>query len=341
MIEEILQQAYTAGASDVHLTVGVPPMMRVNGKLITMDSPRLLPDDTLAVLISIMSEPQREKFDEQGEYNLSFSVPNCGRCRVNVYRQRGSLAMAFRLVSTRIPSPEELNIPASVIELSQKKRGLVLVTGAAGSGKSTTLAAVIDTINHHREEHVITLEDPIEYLHQHKSSIVNQREIGMDSASYAGALKAALRQDPDVILIGEIQELATMSLALEAAETGHFVLSTLRASGVSNTLERILEFFPAHLYQRIRMQLAHVLEAVVSQQLLPTADGTGRVAAFEVLHTSPEVRHLIREGKFDQLSSVMGASHELGMITMDEAISQLCQEGKIDRDTALQYTQNL
>ena len=232
-IEEILRAAKEAGASDVHLTVGIPPKMRVNGNLITMDYPKMLPADTLEVLVNIMTEVQRERFEERGEYDMSFSIPNCGRYRVNAYKQRGSVALAFRLVGTVVPSPEELGVPESVVDLYQRKRGLVLVTGPTGSGKSTTLAAIIDKINNNRDAHVITLEDPIEYLHQHKMSMVNQREIGIDSNNYANALRAALREDPDVILVGEMRDFETISVAITAAETGHLVLSTLHTIGAA------------------------------------------------------------------------------------------------------------
>lgn len=339
-IEQILRTAKDVGASDVHLTVGIPPKMRVNGKLITMDYPKLLPVDTLDVLISVMTEVQRERFEDRGEYDMSFSIPNCGRFRVNAYKQRGSVAMAFRLVGTRVPSPEELGVPESVIDLYQRKRGLVLVTGPTGSGKSTTLAAIIDKINNNREAHVITLEDPIEYLHQHKMSMVNQREIGLDSDNYANALRAALREDPDVILVGEMRDLETISVAITAAETGHLVLSTLHTLGAASTVDRIIDVFPPHQQQQIRIQLSNVLEAVISQQLIPKADGSGRVAAFEVMHSNHAVRNLVREGKSHQLTSVMQTNRKIGMITMDEAIAQLYYEGKIDREMAIQFAQD-
>ena len=245
-IEEMLRTAKEAGASDVHITVGVPPKMRVNGHLITMDYPRLLPDDTKALLDEIMSEQQRARFEKVGEHDMSFSIPNMGRYRVNAYKQRGSVAIALRLVGTQVPSAEELGIPDSVIELYQRKRGLVLVTGPTGSGKSTTLVAIIDKINNNRESHVITLEDPIEYLHQHKLSMVNQREIGLDSQSYANALRAALREDPDVILVGEMRDFETISVAITAAETGHLVLSTLHTIGAASTVDRVIDVFPPH-----------------------------------------------------------------------------------------------
>lgn len=339
-IEEILRIAKEAGASDVHLTVGIPPKMRVNGKLVTMDYPKMLPGDTLDVLISIMTAQQRELFEERGEYDMSFSIPNLARFRVNAYKQRGSVALAFRLVGTKIPSPEELGLPDSVIDLYQRKRGLVLVTGPTGSGKSTTLAAIIDKINSNREAHVITLEDPIEYLHQHKLSMVNQREIGLDSDNYSNALRAALREDPDVILVGEMRDFDTISIAITAAETGHLVLSTLHTPGAASTVDRIIDVFPPHQQQQVRVQLANVLEAVISQQLIPTADGMGRVAAFEVMHANHAVRNLIREGKVHQLASVMQTSRKLGMITMDEAISQLFYAGWIDKNMAIQFAQD-
>ena len=227
IIEDILKDAKDAGASDVHLTVGIPPKMRVNGDLITMNYSKMMPGDTLDILISILTDGQREKFEERGEFDFSFSIPHLGRYRVNAYKQRGSVAMAFRLVGTQIPSPESLGVPESVVELYQRKRGLILVTGPTGSGKSTTLAAIIDKVNNNRDAHVITLEDPIEYLHQHKMAMVNQREMGLDSNSYANALRAALREDPDVILVGEMRDFETISVAITAAETGHLVLSTL------------------------------------------------------------------------------------------------------------------
>lgn len=339
-IEEMLTIAKEAGASDVHITVGIPPKMRVNGKLITMDFPRLLPSDTVQLALEIMNEQQREQFEERGEHDMSFSIPNLGRYRVNAYKQRGSVAIALRLVGTQVPSPESLGVPSSVVDLYQRKRGLVLVTGPTGSGKSTTLAAIIDKVNNNRECHVITLEDPIEYLHQHKMSMVNQREIGLDSQSYANALRAALREDPDVILVGEMRDFETISVAITAAETGHLVLSTLHTIGAASTVDRVIDVFPPYQQQQIRVQLANVLEAVISQQLIPRTDGKGRVAAFEVLHANHAVRNLIREGKSHQLMSVMQTNRKAGMIAMDEAIMQLFYDGKIDREMAIQFAQD-
>ncbi|MDE7283136.1 MAG: type IV pilus twitching motility protein PilT [Lachnospiraceae bacterium] len=336
-INEIMRVAHEAGASDVHITVGVPPKMRVNGNLIAMNYPKMLPADTLELVLEVMSEVQRERFEERGEYDMSFSIPELGRYRVNAYKQRGTCAMALRLVSTQVPAPEVLGVPDSVINLYERKRGLILVTGPTGSGKSTTLAAIIDKINNNRDAHVITLEDPIEYLHQHKMAMVNQREIGLDSQSYANALRAALREDPDVILVGEMRDFETISVAITAAETGHLVLSTLHTIGAASTVDRVIDVFPPHQQQQIRVQFANVLEAVISQQLIPTIDGRGRVAAFEVMHANHAVRNLIREGKSHQLVSVMQTNRKMGMITMDESITQLYFEGKIDREMAIQF----
>lgn len=339
-IEEIMRTAKEAGASDVHITVGIPPKMRVNGNLITMNYSKMMPADTLEVLLEIMTESQREKFEDRGEYDMSFSIPELGRYRVNAYKQRGSVALALRLVGTQVPSPESLGVPESVINLYERKRGLILVTGPTGSGKSTTLAAIIDKINNNRDAHVITLEDPIEYLHQHKMAMVNQREIGLDSQNYANALRAALREDPDVILVGEMRDFETISVAITAAETGHLVLSTLHTIGAASTVDRVIDVFPPHQQQQIRVQFANVLEAVISQQLIPMMDGRGRVAAFEVMHANHAVRNLIREGKSHQLVSVMQTNRKMGMITMDESITQLFYEGKIDREMAIQFAQD-
>lgn len=336
-IREILQYASENKASDVHITVGIPPKMRVNGQLQTMPFERMMPGDTLEVLLSVMSEIQKERFEERGELDFSYSIPELGRYRVNAFKQRGTVALAFRLVSSEIPSPESLGVPESVIDLYQSKRGLVLVTGPTGSGKSTTLAAIIDKANHNRDAHIITLEDPIEYLHRHDLSIVNQREIGLDSRSYASALRAALREDPDVILVGEMRDFETISVAITAAETGHLVLSTLHTIGAASTVDRIIDVFPPHQQQQIRVQFANTLEAVVSQQLLPKKNGSGRIAAFEVLHSNNAVRNLIREGKSHQLTSVMQTNRKLGMITMDDSIQQLYAEDKILKETAVQF----
>ncbi|WP_026508672.1 type IV pilus twitching motility protein PilT [Butyrivibrio sp. MC2013] len=340
-IRDILYAAKEAGASDVHITVGIPPKMRVNGELVSLDSfGKMLPKDTLIIADSIMNDTQKKLFEAAGQHDMSFSIPEIGRFRVNVFKQRGSVALAMRVVSTVIPSYEKLGIPRSVVELYSRKRGLVLVTGPTGSGKSTTLASIIDLINKEREAHVITLEDPIEYLYHHNKSIVNQREIGLDSDSYAAALRAALREDPDVILVGEMRDLETISTAITAAETGHLVFSTLHTIGAASTVDRIIDVFPPHQQQQIRIQLANVLEAVISQQLIPTADGNARVGAFEVMHCNSAVRNMIREGKTHQLITVMQTNRKMGMITMDEAIIQLYQKRIISREMAVQFSQD-
>lgn len=340
IIEKILTYAEEAGASDVHLTVGIPPRMRLHGGLKELPEKPLTAEDTMAAVRSILNEKQMEEFLKKGEYDMSFSLPGMGRYRVNAFKRQGTAALALRLVSTEIPDPESLGVPASIIDLYQKKRGLVLVTGPTGSGKSTTLAAVIHKVNTCRDAHIITLEDPIEYLHPHRMSMVNQREIGQDTLSYANALRAALREDPDVILVGEMRDYETISVAVTAAETGHLVLSTLHTIGAASTVDRIIDVFPPHQQQQIRVQLSNVLEAIISQQLMPRADGRGRVAAFEVLHANPAIRNLIREGKSHQIPSIMQTSRRLGMISMDEAILQLVREGKITRQTALEFAQS-
>lgn len=339
-IEEILSVAKQLKASDVHITVGVPPKVRVHGDLMNMNYPILAKVDSERIIKATMNERQLAILEEKGEVDFSFSLPEVGRFRVNVFKQRGTLSAALRLVNTIIPKPEDLGVPPSVINLYKKKRGLVLVTGPTGSGKSTTLASIINLVNENIPAHVITLEDPIEYLHTHKMSTVNQREIGMDSLSYDNALRAALREDPDVILVGEMRDLETISIAITAAETGHLVFSTLHTIGAAATIDRIIDVFPPHQQQQIRVQLAMVLEAVISQQLLPTADGKGRVAAFEVLHSTPAIRNLIRENKTFQIGSTIQTNKKLGMQTMDDSLFYLFAQGIVSRDTALNYAQD-
>lgn len=339
-IEQIMGCAKDAGASDVHITVGISPKMRVNGKLMVMPFPVLLPVDTKRICDSMMNDKQKEHFEEKGEWDFSYSIPQMGRYRVNAFRQRGSVAMVLRIVGTVVPTPESLSLPPSVIDLYKMKRGLVLVTGPTGSGKSTTLASLVGKINMDLDAHIITLEDPIEYLHRHARSIVNQREIGIDATSYDLALRSALREDPDVILVGEMRDLETISTAITAAETGHLVLSTLHTIGAAATIERIIDVFPPHQQEQIRTQLANVLVSVVSQQLVPTVDRRGRVAAFEVMHATPAIRNLIRENKSHQIATSIQTSRRLGMITMDDALVELYMKGKIDRDEALNFAQD-
>lgn len=339
-IEELLLLAKEKGASDLHITVGIPPKCRVHGTLINLGNEKLLPKDTDLIIQPMLSDYTKQKLEKSGEVDFSYSIPNLGRYRVNVFKQRGSYAAAIRLVGTSIPAPNQLGIPDSVLELTKKKRGLVLVTGPTGSGKSTTLASLIDLININSNLHIITLEDPIEYLHQHKKSIVNQREIGLDTFSYQDALRAALREDPDVILVGEMRDLETIAIAITAAETGHLVFSTLHTIGAANTVDRIVDVFPPHQQQQIRIQLASVLEAVVSQQLIPSSDGAGRVAAFEVMHANSAIRNLIREAKAHQLTTIIQTNRKLGMQTMDEAIYNLYINKKIDAEQAIHFAQD-
>ena len=339
-IKEVLKRASEEGASDVHFTAGLPPKMRLSGSLVSMPYESLTGEDTMAAAKEIMSQEQFDHFMEKGEYDMSLSLKEAGRYRVNVFRQQGAAALAFRLVRSEIPSPEELGIPSSVIDLYNRKRGLILVTVPTGRGKYTTMASIIHKVNLCRDAHIITLEDPIEYVHTHKMSMVNQREIGSDTQSYANGLKAALREDPDVILVGEMRDYETISVAVTAAETGHLVLSTLHTIGAASTVDRIIDVFPPHQQQQIRVQLANVLEGIISQQLIPKADGRGRVGAFEVLHVNLAVRNLIREGKTHQLPSIMQTGRRQGMMTMDEAIIQLVRDRKITPQMALSFAQD-
>ena len=335
----ILKAARERRASDVHISVATVPVIRVNSQLIPMeDQARLMPDDTRRLLTSVMNEEQLQTLKKNGEVDLAFGVQELGRFRINVYSQRGSYAAAIRMMNTRVPEPEELGLPESVIELYKKKSGLVLVTGPTGSGKSTTLASLIQKINNNRRCHILTLEDPIEYLYRHNLSLVDQREIGLDSRSFATALRAALREDPDVILVGEMRDLETISTALTAAETGHLVFSTLHTNSAAATINRIIDVFPEGQKEQLRTQLSMVLETVVSQRLVPKADGSGRVACFEVMHSTDAIRNNIRGNKIFQIANTMQTSRKEGMITMDEALYQAVQDGRISRETALEYS---
>lgn len=340
-IQEILLIAKEAGASDIHITIGLPPMMRLHGDLVAMNFPRMMPEDTKTLVYSMMREEQKEAFEKTGDYDFAFASKAIGRYRVNAFRQRNAIACVMRAISTKIPSPETLGIPESVVDLYARKRGLVLVTGPTGSGKSTTLASILNVVNERRSAHIITMEDPIEYLHSHKKSVVNQREMGDDSATYATALRSALREDPDVILVGEMRDLETISTAITAAETGHLVFSTLHTIGAAATVDRVIDVFPPHQQDQIRVQLGMVLEAVISQQLIPTADGKGRRAAFEVMHANIAIKNLIREGKSYQIPTAMQTNKKGGMITMDDSIYELYQSGEISRDSALEFAQDI
>ena len=339
-MDELLMIAQEMKASDLHITVGVPPKVRVYGELKDIDSPKLLPPDVKELAYSIMPESQIPKFEATGELDFSYSIPRVGRYRANVYTQRGSLAIVMRLVGNTIPSPDKLGLPDSITSLIHKRRGLVLVTGPTGSGKSTTLASLIDQINTNYAYNIITLEDPVEYLHPHKKSIVNQREIGMDSKTFGTALTAAMREDPDVILVGEMRDLDTISTAITAAETGHLVFSTLHTIGAASTIDRIIDVFPPYQQGQIRSQLSLVLEGVVSQQLIPMIGGKGRKAAFEIMLGTPAIRNLIREGKTHQISGILQTGRKNGMQTMDDAIFELYVNRYIDREQAIGYAQD-
>ena len=311
-IEEILQLAKEKKASDIHLAPGSPVMLRIDGQLLPQTQTRLKPNEVERILEPMLSDVQKQRLKEDGELDFAFSIPNYSRVRANVFRQRGTYTAALRILTYDVPKPETLGLPPAVVNFTNLKRGLILVTGATGSGKSTTLASLIDIIAERDAKNIITLEDPIEYLHTNKRAIVRQREVGDDTKSYADALRAALRQDPDVILVGEMRDLETISTAITAAETGHLVFSTLHTNNTSEAIDRMIDVFPPHQQQQIRVQLSTVLEGVVAQQLLPKLDG-GRIAAFEVLIANSAIRNLIREGKAFQIPSILQTSKRDGM----------------------------
>src|SRR5688500_13043686 len=333
---EVLLQVMERHASDLHLTAGSPPMIRHHGRLHPLDYPQLTPQLTREVIYSILTNEQRQRLETDWQIDLAYSIPGKARLRVNAYFQRAALSAAFRLIPHEMPKLSSLGLPRSLEDFTKKPRGFVLVTGPTGSGKSTTLAAMLDLINDTRQEHILTIEDPIEFLHKHKKCIVNQREIGNDAQSFSLGLKAALRQDPDVILVGEMRDLETISTALTAAETGHLVFATLHTQDTAQTIDRIIDVFPPHQQQQVRVQLSVALQGIVTQQLLPTADGSGRVAACEVLALTPAVRNLIREGKTHQIHSVLQTGGAKGMQAMDASLAQLVRAGKITRELAEQ-----
>ncbi len=336
-IEDALTLAKQKEASDIHISPGNPLMLRIDGELIPQSEFVLKPKEINEILRPVMTEEQFAQLEQVGELDFAFSVPGFSRIRANVFRQRGTYAAALRILSYEVPQPETLGIPKPVIDLTLKRRGLILVTGATGSGKSTTLASLIEIIANRDRKNIITLEDPIEYLHSNKKAIVSQREIGCDTGSYANALRAALRQDPDVILVGEMRDLETISTAITAAETGHLVFSTLHTNSAADAIDRMIDVFPPHQQQQIRIQLAGVLEGVIAQQLMPRSDTSGRVAAFEVLLANNAVRNLIREGKSFQLPSIIQTSKKEGMQTMDDAITNIFYRNQISSLTAITY----
>ena len=329
-LDTLLGRTVELQASDLHLTVGVPPMVRVHGELMPLDGfAPLTPGDAEAVIRPILPEPQRQLLETLGQADFSYGVAGVGRFRCHVFRQRGSLGLAARVIPRDIPPIDRLGLPPVVLELCERQDGLILVTGPTGSGKSTTLAAMIDRINERRRSVIITLEDPIEYLHRHKNSIVNQREIGSDTASFADALRGALRADPDVVLVGEMRDLETVATALRAAETGHLVLSTLHTRGAAETVERIVDMFPVEQQRQVTLQLASTIQGIISQRLLPRADGRGRVVACEVLVGTPAIRTLIRESKWHQIPAAMETGARFGMRTFESALRALADQGII------------
>jgi len=335
-IDALLERMVARNASDLHVTVGTPPAMRVHGALERyQDVPALSPEDTHQMLYRILSTEQQKLLEINRQIDFAHSIPGLARFRVNVFFQRGTLGAAFRLIPADIKTLEELGIPTALHALTEKPRGLVLVTGPTGSGKSTTLAALIDEINRKRSEHILTIEDPVEFVHRHKRCIVNQREIGPDASSFAEALRAALREDPDVILLGEMRDLETISTAITAAETGHLVFATLHTQSAPSTVDRIIDAFPAAQQEQVRVQLAATLQGICTQTLLPTPGGTGRVPALEILFPDDAVRNLIRQGKVEQVYSVMQTGTAKGMQTMEQSLADLVIRKVITLDDAL------
>ncbi|NEU29782.1 type IV pilus twitching motility protein PilT [bacterium LRH843] len=332
-LDQLLTMAYEKGASDIHLTVGVPPILRINGELQQLPNEILKPKETEGMAKAIIPDGLWSIFQKRGELDFSYGIANVSRFRMNAYYQRSSVCLAIRIVPTEIPSLDELNMPAVLREIADKPHGLVLVTGPTGSGKSTTLAAMIDYINEYTKKHIITLEDPIEYLHRHKRSIVNQREVGFDTQNFANGLRACLRQDPDIILVGEMRDLETIAIAITAAETGHLVLGTLHTTSAASTIDRIIDVFPPEQQPQVRIQLASVLGAIISQRLFKRSDGKGRRAATEILINNAAVKNLIRNEKTHQIQSIIQTSKASGMHTLEMSIRELLEEQILNEET--------
>jgi len=334
-ISDLLKESVERGASDLHLTAGVSPTLRIDGKLIPLDYPPLTPEDTERFAWSLAGEERFSAFSREKELDFSLGISQFARFRINIYQQRGSVALAIRALNYAIPSMEELRLPASTLQkLASLSRGLILVTGPTGSGKSTTLASMIEHINNTRSCHIITMEDPIEYLHHHRKSIINQREVSSDTLSFENALVHALREDPDVILVGEMRNLETIALALTAAETGHLVFATLHTGNAPQSIDRIVDVFPPHQQTQVRVQLAGCVQGIISQQLLPLINGKGRVPAVEIMIANNAIRNLIREGKSYQIYNIMQTSLSEGMITMDKALLDLYRDGQVSWEEA-------
>lgn len=339
-IDDLLRMVVQRDASDLHLRAGEPPILRIHGDLKRTDLPRLTAEDVKNLLYAILNEERKQRFERDKELDLSYEVPGLARFRVNMFWQQRCVGAALRLIPFRIRTIDELLMPPAVKELCMRPRGLFLVTGPTGSGKSTSLAAMIDHINTHKRCHIMTIEDPIEYMHHDKLSIINQRELGVDTRSFADALRHVMRQNPDVILVGEMRDLETIHLAITAAETGHLVMSTVHTQDAPQTIDRIVDVFPPEQQQQIRMQLSVVLLGVLSQTLLPNAQGTGRVAAFELMVATPSVRNLIREGKTHQLYMDIQTGAEFGMQTLDSCLLNLVRKGLVDFEDAIAKSSN-
>ncbi len=331
----LLREAVEKGASDLHLSIGVPPIIRLDGQLIPLEYEVLTAEASARLVFSLMSEHQRARFEEDWELDLSVDYPEIGRFRVNIHRQRGAVEAAVRIVNDVILPLRKLGIPPVVEEIARKQSGLVLVTGPTGSGKTTTLASIVDMINSERQCMIVTIEDPIEYIHQNKRSVIKQREVTSDTHSFAQALRHVLRQDPDVIVIGEMRDLETISTALVAAETGHMVFATLHTPDASQTIDRMIDVFPPHQQEQARIQVANTLQAVVAQQLIPVPGNRGRVVAVEILVATPAVRKIVRSQKTEQLFTAMQTNWEIGMITMDKSLKLLFQQGLVSREDAV------
>ena len=339
-VDDLLAIVVERGASDLHVCVGVPPILRIDGQLAPLNYERFNPIHSQRMLYDILTDEQIQRFEDMWELDFSYSLPDISRFRVNIFKDKGNVAAAFRLIPMKIPTIRELNLPLVLENITKRPRGLVLVTGPTGSGKSTTLAAMVNQINSERSTHIITIEDPIEYLHQHRHSIINQRELGQDTKEFSNALRAALREDPDVILVGEMRDLDTMSNAIRAAETGHLVFSTLHTNSTAQTVDRVVNAFPPSEQEQIRLMLSNSLEAVVCQQLLPRAGMPGRVCAMEVMVATPAIRNLIREAKSHQIASIIQTSANVGMMTMDQHLRDLYHKGAITYDDALTRAMN-
>jgi len=341
-ITDLLRKVVELGGSDLHITTGSPPRIRLHGDLLPMSYPPLSAEETKKLVYSVMTDQQKHRFEESLELDFSFGIKDLARFRANIFTQRSSAAGVFRLIPFEIKSIQELQLPMILENLTEKPRGLVLVTGPTGSGKSTTLAAMIDKINRERNHHILTIEDPIEFLHRHKTALINQREVKADTGSFASALRMVLREDPDVVLIGEMRDLETIEAALRIAETGHLTFATLHTNSAYATINRVVDSFPPHQQQQIRAQLSLVLEGIVCQSLLPRADGNGRVAATEILLPTPGIRNLIRENKVHQIYSMMQAGQQkFGMHTMNQSLARLYQEKKVTYEIAVATSSNV